>query len=61
MIAQAVGITSRNVQVNIQSLKALGLVKRVGAAKSGHWVVNDFSPRSNQGSSNQEFCNKREE
>jgi ATP-dependent DNA helicase RecG len=39
LIAQAVGIAPRNVQVNIQSLKALGLVERVGAAKGGHWKV----------------------
>jgi ATP-dependent DNA helicase RecG len=39
LIAKAVGIAPRNVQANIQSLKALGFVKRVGAAKGGHWSV----------------------
>lgn len=38
-IAQTVDIAPRNVQVYIQSLKALGLVERIGAAKGGHWVV----------------------
>jgi len=46
LLAQAVGIASRNVQVNIQSLKAQGLVKRVGAAKGGYWVVKNISPKS---------------
>ena len=39
LIAQAVEISPRNIQVHIQSLKRLGLVERVGAAKGGHWIV----------------------
>jgi ATP-dependent DNA helicase RecG len=39
MIAKAVGIAPRNVQVHIKSLKTAGLIERVGAAKGGHWVV----------------------
>ena len=39
LIAQAVGIAPRNVQVNIQSLKTLGLVERIGSAKGGRWEV----------------------
>jgi predicted HTH transcriptional regulator len=41
-IAERVGITARNVQTHIQSLKAAGLVERVGPAKGGHWVVKDI-------------------
>jgi len=39
LIAQTVGIAPRNVQVNIQSLKALGLVERISPAKGGYWKV----------------------
>ena len=38
-IADAVGIAPRNVQVHIKTLKSAGLIKRVGAAKGGHWAV----------------------
>jgi len=38
-LAEAVGIASRNVQVHIQSLKAMGFIERVGATKNGYWVV----------------------
>jgi len=38
-IAQAVSIAPRNVQVYIQSLKALGFIERVGSPRGGHWVV----------------------
>jgi ATP-dependent DNA helicase RecG len=40
-LSEAVGINTRNVQVHIQSLKAKGLVERVGPAKSGHWIVKE--------------------
>ena len=39
LIAQEVEISPRNIQVHIQSLKTLGLVERVGAAKGGYWAV----------------------
>ena len=39
LLAKEVGIASRNVQVHIQTLKAKGLVERVGPAKGGYWVV----------------------
>ena len=39
-IAAEIGITTRGVQKSINALKDLGLIKRVGAAKGGHWVVN---------------------
>jgi ATP-dependent DNA helicase RecG len=38
-IAEEIGIAPRNVQAHIQTLKTMGLVERVGAAKGGHWVV----------------------
>ena len=39
LIAKEVGIAPRNVQIHIQSLKALGLVERISAPKGGHWIV----------------------
>ena len=39
-LSEVVGISPRNVQVHIQSLKATGLIERVGSPKGGHWVVN---------------------
>jgi len=39
--AETVGIAPRNVQVHIKTLKNLGIIKRVGPAKGGHWVVLD--------------------
>ena len=33
------GITKRRVESNIKTLKELGLIERVGAAKNGYWVV----------------------
>ena len=38
-ISAELGINERNVKKNIKALKDAGLVKRVGAAKSGHWIV----------------------
>ena len=38
-LSEAVGINARNVQVHIQSLKAMGIVERVGSRKSGIWLV----------------------
>jgi ATP-dependent DNA helicase RecG len=40
-IAEQVGITVRGVQKNIDELKKAGIIKRVGAAKGGHWVVTN--------------------
>ncbi|MGK5088304.1 ATP-binding protein [Bdellovibrionota bacterium FG-2] len=37
-LAEKVGITIRNVQKNIDTLRALGLINRVGPDKGGHWV-----------------------
>ena len=38
-IAEDIGITKRRVESNISQLKALGVLERVGARKSGRWVV----------------------
>ncbi|MDR0651855.1 MAG: putative DNA binding domain-containing protein [Synergistaceae bacterium] len=38
-IAEKIGMSSRSVQKNIDTLKKTGLVKRVGPAKGGHWAV----------------------
>ena len=39
LIADRINIATRNVQVHIRSLKEMGLVWRVGAARGGYWVV----------------------
>ena len=38
-ISEIIGMSSRGVQKSIESLKKRGLVKRVGAAKGGYWIV----------------------
>ena len=38
-IAEAVGVSRRQIESNISKLKTLGLVVRIGARKSGRWVV----------------------
>jgi ATP-dependent DNA helicase RecG len=38
-IAEKVGMSSRGVQKNIDTLKKAGLIDRIGSAKGGHWVV----------------------
>ncbi len=38
-IAVQIGISKRNIEVNIFKLKELGLLIRIGPAKSGHWKV----------------------
>jgi ATP-dependent DNA helicase RecG len=40
-IATEIGIALRNVEANIKILKQAGLVKRVGPAKGGRWVVKE--------------------
>ena len=37
-ISKDVGVALRNVEVNIQKLKMIGLIKRVGPAFGGHWI-----------------------
>jgi ATP-dependent DNA helicase RecG len=38
-IGEQIGITTRGVEKSIRSLKELGLIERVGSARSGYWVV----------------------
>jgi ATP-dependent DNA helicase RecG len=38
-IALEIGLTTRGVEKAIRSLKAAGLLERVGAAKGGYWKV----------------------
>ena len=39
-LSAAVGISTRKIEANLQKLKTMGLIERVGARKNGHWVVN---------------------
>jgi len=38
-ISEAIGVTKRQIESNISKLKALGLIDRIGARKSGQWIV----------------------
>ncbi|MCL2768099.1 MAG: hypothetical protein FWE49_05195 [Synergistaceae bacterium] len=38
-ISEAIGVTKRQIEYNISKLKALGLIDRIGARKSGQWIV----------------------
>ena len=38
-LAELIGISHRKTQDNLARLKKLGFIKRVGAAKGGHWEV----------------------
>ena len=40
-IADAMGLTKRNVEYAIRALKKEGIIQRVGAAKNGLWVVQN--------------------
>jgi len=40
-LAQSVGITDRAVKKQIEKLKTLGLIRRIGADKGGHWEVSE--------------------
>jgi ATP-dependent DNA helicase RecG len=44
-IADAIGMTKRNVEYAIRALKKAGAVDRVGAAKNGRWVVKHESKK----------------
>jgi len=39
VIADHIGITQRQVEVNIADLKVRGLIERVGSARRGTWLV----------------------
>lgn len=38
-LADLVGISSRKIQDNIAKLKSIGILRRVGPDKGGHWEV----------------------
>ena len=38
-IAESIGVTKRQIELSISKLKSLGVVKREGARKNGHWIV----------------------
>ena len=38
-IGEKIGLSLRNVEMNIRKLKAAGLIARKGAARGGYWVV----------------------
>ncbi|NCC74291.1 MAG: HTH domain-containing protein, partial [Sphingobacteriia bacterium] len=40
-MAEEIGISQRKVEENIAKLKLLGLLKRIGPAKGGHWQIID--------------------
>ena len=39
-LSQLIGVTTRSVERNLKKLQDSGILKRVGPAKGGHWVVN---------------------
>lgn len=38
-LADLVGISSRKIQDNVAKLKSMGVLKRVGPDKGGHWEI----------------------
>ncbi len=38
-MAKQTGVSLKNIQKNINKLKQLGLIRRVGSPKHGHWEV----------------------
>ncbi|MBI5555815.1 MAG: winged helix-turn-helix transcriptional regulator [Elusimicrobia bacterium] len=38
-LADMVGISTRKIQGNIAKLKSMGVLKRIGPDKGGHWTV----------------------
>ena len=40
-IGKSIGISLRKVQENIAKLKEMGILKRIGPAKGGHWQIID--------------------
>ncbi|WP_262502078.1 hypothetical protein [Polaribacter vadi] len=37
---EIIGLSATAIDNNLDSLKDLGLIKRVGSAKGGHWKIN---------------------
>jgi len=40
-IGKSIGISQRKVQENMAKLKEIGILKRIGPAKGGHWQIID--------------------
>ena len=40
-LAQQVGVSGRNVEVNIKKLKERGILVRCGSTKSGYWKITE--------------------
>ena len=40
-LSQQVGISPKNIRLNMARLKSLGLLRRVGPDKGGHWEVKN--------------------
>ena len=40
-LAEKTGISTTAVQKHLNKLKSLGIIKRIGSAKNGHWEVID--------------------
>ena len=41
VLAEKTGISTTAVQKHLNKLKDLGVLKRIGSAKYGHWVIVD--------------------
>jgi len=39
-MAQEIGISDRAVKYNLSTLKANGIIQRIGADKGGHWEIS---------------------
>ena len=40
-LAGIIGITKKSVTANMKKLQGIGLIKRIGANKNGHWQINN--------------------
>ncbi len=38
-LSDLIGINKRNVEKNLSKLQALGIIKRIGSDKGGHWKI----------------------
>ena len=47
-LSKEVGISPRNIRNNINRLKELGLLTRIGPDKGGHWEINITNPAKSQ-------------
>ncbi len=40
-MANTLGITERSIERNIEKLKSLAILKRIGPAKGGYWEIDE--------------------